>query len=82
MFFASDFNVKKTTKDNTGKRQYIENMVFPTLSFPSDHGITSTILIKQPTSNVVSNSNNNEKTAIENKSPIKLLRGDGDAEIK
>ena len=44
LFFASDFNVLSTTKDNTGERKYIENMVFPTLSFPSDHGITSTLL--------------------------------------
>ena len=38
-----------TTKDNTGSREYIENMVFPTLSFPSDHGITSTVLLENPT---------------------------------
>jgi hypothetical protein len=44
IFFASDFKVIHTHKDNTGKRKYIENMVFPTLSFPSDHGITSTVL--------------------------------------
>ena len=25
-------------KDNTGRGEYIENMVFPTLDFPSDHG--------------------------------------------
>ena len=37
-----------TAKDNTGRRQYIENMVFPTLSFPSDHGITSTVLLEGP----------------------------------
>lgn len=44
LFFASDFNVIETRKDNTGQRKYIDNMVFPTLDFPSDHGITSTIL--------------------------------------
>lgn len=44
LFFASDFNVLSTNKDNTGDRKYVENMVFPTLSFPSDHGITSTVL--------------------------------------
>jgi len=44
LFFDSDFTVVSTTKDNTGKRVYIEGMVFPTLTFPSDHGITSTIL--------------------------------------
>eukprot|EP01061_Rhynchopus_euleeides_P018229 TRINITY_DN30146_c0_g2_i4.p1 TRINITY_DN30146_c0_g2~~TRINITY_DN30146_c0_g2_i4.p1 ORF type:complete len:1794 (+),score=828.70 TRINITY_DN30146_c0_g2_i4:104-5485(+) len=44
MFFKKDFIVLKTTKDNTGKREYIEGMVFPTLQFPSDHGITATTL--------------------------------------
>ena len=46
VFFSSDFKVVTTTKDNTGDRNYIENMVFPTLAFPSDHGVTSTILIE------------------------------------
>ena len=49
LFFAADFTVMTTTKDNTGDRKYIENMVFPTLSFPSDHGITSTTLLENPT---------------------------------
>ena len=31
-------------QDNTGKRRYIEDMVFPTLQFPSDHGIVATTL--------------------------------------
>lgn len=44
LFFNADFTVLSTTKDNTGKKEYIENMVFPTLSFPSDHGITSTVI--------------------------------------
>jgi hypothetical protein len=48
VFFASDFSVVSTTKDNTGDRRYVENMVFPTLSFPSDHGITSTVLVEEP----------------------------------
>lgn len=47
VFFASDFTVVSTKKDNTGEMKYIENMVFPTLSFPSDHGVTSTILIEE-----------------------------------
>ena len=46
LFFDADFRVHSTTKDNTGHRKYIEDMVFPTLSFPSDHGITSTVLAK------------------------------------
>ena len=44
LFFTADYEVVSTTKDNTGNRKYIENMVFPTLTFPSDHGITSTVL--------------------------------------
>ena len=44
VFFAADFDVISTTKDNTGKKQYVEGMVFPTLTFPSDHGVTSTVL--------------------------------------
>jgi hypothetical protein len=44
VFFKEDYRVLQTTKDNTGEKKYIENMVFPTLSFPSDHGITSTVL--------------------------------------
>ena len=58
LFFDSDFTVLATGKDNTGERKYIENMVFPTLSFPSDHGVTSTILIEQPaaTSDIISDS--------------------------
>jgi len=44
LFFKNQFNVIVTHKDNTGKKKYVENMVFPTLFFPSDHGITSTLL--------------------------------------
>ena len=44
LFFDNDFRVVRTGKDNTGERKYIENMVFPTLSFPSDHCVTSTTL--------------------------------------
>ncbi len=46
LFFDADFQVVSTHKDNTGNKVYKENMVFPTLSFPSDHGITSTVLIE------------------------------------
>lgn len=44
LFKKQDFDVVKTWKDNTGERKYIENMAFPTLNFPSDHGILSTVL--------------------------------------
>ena len=56
LFFSADFNVMTTNKDNTGKREYVEDMVFPTLSFPSDHGVTSTILHK---AKAISNSKTN-----------------------
>ena len=44
VFFDADFKVVTTAKDNTGHHEYTEGMVFPTLDFPSDHGITSTVL--------------------------------------
>lgn len=44
LFYESDYVVSEVRKDNTGKRQYVENMVFPTLDFPSDHGVTSAVL--------------------------------------
>jgi len=44
IFPTDDFKVIKTWKDNTGKKMYIEDMAFPTLEFPSDHGLLSTIL--------------------------------------
>jgi hypothetical protein len=34
-------------KDNTGKKKYTEGMVFPTLAFPSDHGILGATLEHQ-----------------------------------
>ena len=34
----------ETTKDNTGDRKYVEGMVFPTLRFPSDHGVLRSVL--------------------------------------
>eukprot|EP01063_Lacrimia_lanifica_P032539 TRINITY_DN556_c0_g1_i1.p1 TRINITY_DN556_c0_g1~~TRINITY_DN556_c0_g1_i1.p1 ORF type:complete len:1825 (+),score=684.23 TRINITY_DN556_c0_g1_i1:58-5532(+) len=44
LFYKADFVAVSTAKDNTGERTYTEGMVFPTLKFPSDHGITSTRL--------------------------------------
>jgi hypothetical protein len=48
LFKNQDFAVVHTGKDNTGKKAYIEDMAFPTLNFPSDHGILSTVLEKTP----------------------------------
>jgi hypothetical protein len=44
LFGQNDFDVVQTWKDNTGKKEYIEDMAFPTLRFPSDHGILATVL--------------------------------------
>jgi hypothetical protein len=44
LFPKSAFDVVQTWKDNTGLRKYEEDMAFPTLQFPSDHGILATIL--------------------------------------
>jgi len=45
IFSDSEFSADSTTKDNTGEVKYIEEMVFPTLSFPSDHAVVSTTLL-------------------------------------
>jgi hypothetical protein len=39
LFYDEDFLTTFVEKDNTGKHHYVEGMVFPTLDFPSDHGI-------------------------------------------
>lgn len=44
IFNKKDFKVVQTWKDNTGERVYKEDMAFPTLQFPSDHGILTTII--------------------------------------
>mmetsp|Transcript_27488 Transcript_27488/g.33331 ORF Transcript_27488/g.33331 Transcript_27488/m.33331 type:complete len:581 (+) Transcript_27488:287-2029(+) len=44
LFGKKDFEIVHTWKDNTGEKKYIEDMAFPTLKFPSDHGILSTII--------------------------------------
>ena len=50
LFYESDYSVVEVMKDNTGKRKYVEGMVFPTLDFPSDHGVTSAVLRALPKS--------------------------------
>jgi hypothetical protein len=44
LFNKQHFRVKSTWKDNTGEQRYVENMAFPTLNFPSDHGLLATII--------------------------------------
>lgn len=46
LFSPTDYSVQRTWKDNTGHRKYVEGMVFPTLDFPSDHGVLSAVLSK------------------------------------
>lgn len=48
LFTKGKHEVVGTRKDNTGKGEYIEGMVFPTLQFPSDHGLLTTILRALP----------------------------------
>jgi hypothetical protein len=44
LFKKGSMETKSVSKDNTGRHSYIEEMVFPTLEFPSDHGILSASL--------------------------------------
>mmetsp|Transcript_33231 Transcript_33231/g.61191 ORF Transcript_33231/g.61191 Transcript_33231/m.61191 type:complete len:527 (+) Transcript_33231:78-1658(+) len=44
LFGKGDFTVRSTWKDNTGEKEYLEDTAFPTLTFPSDHGILATVL--------------------------------------
>ena len=44
MFAANQLKATSVFKDNTGKKKYTEDMVFPTLAFPSDHGILGATL--------------------------------------
>mmetsp|Transcript_13349 Transcript_13349/g.32435 ORF Transcript_13349/g.32435 Transcript_13349/m.32435 type:complete len:549 (-) Transcript_13349:292-1938(-) len=44
IFGAEQLSASETTKDNTGKKAYTEEMVFPTMHFPSDHAVVATLL--------------------------------------
>lgn len=44
LFPKKDFKVIRTWKDNTGEQKYSEGTAFPTLTFPSDHGILATVI--------------------------------------
>lgn len=46
LFYSTDYSASDTTRDNTGSNPpvYDNDMVFPTLSFPSDHGVVATTL--------------------------------------
>jgi hypothetical protein len=47
IFYPSHFAVADAARDNTGNRLFIPDMVFPTISFPSDHALVSASLIHQ-----------------------------------
>jgi hypothetical protein len=44
LFRSADFVKEVTIKDNTGRKEYDEDTPFPTLDFPSDHGVVATAL--------------------------------------
>lgn len=44
LFQRAKFDVIKCYRDNTGKREYIEDQFCPTMHFPSDHGVVSVVL--------------------------------------
>ena len=44
LYTPRDFELVDTGRDNTGERTYTEDMMFPTLKFPSDHGVTAATL--------------------------------------
>jgi len=41
LFYGDYFEPVSFSKDNTGRGEYIEEMLFPTLEFPSDHAVLS-----------------------------------------
>jgi len=41
LFSKAGLALLSAAKDNTGRRAYVDAMVFPTLDFPSDHGLVS-----------------------------------------
>jgi len=47
LFDKKTMSAGKWIKDNTGNKEYKENIVFPTLTFPSDHGVLSAVLNHQ-----------------------------------
>ena len=48
LFPKAGFEVLTAAKDNTGDKKYLEDHVFPSLAFPSDHGVVSVTLTHAP----------------------------------
>lgn len=44
LFGKTDFSVDRMWKDNTGEKKYLEGTAFPTMDFPSDHGILAAVI--------------------------------------
>ena len=44
LFPKASFTLDCALKDNTGKRTYLEGQIFPSLAFPSDHGVVACTL--------------------------------------
>lgn len=47
IFYPEHYSTVETGKDNTGTGKYIENTPFPTLTFPSDHGVLRATIIEE-----------------------------------
>ncbi len=46
LFRSNQLESSEEQRDNTGLREFREDMVFPTLNFPSDHAIVSCLCIR------------------------------------
>ena len=49
LFFGEQFEALNHVKDNTGRKEFVEDMVFPTFEFPSDHAVISVDLREKGT---------------------------------
>jgi hypothetical protein len=45
VLFTKHFTLGRVWRDNTGRAEYTEDMVFPTLEFPSDHAVVAVDLV-------------------------------------
>ena len=48
VFYSSQFDAAAIALDNTGDRHFVADMVFPTISFPSDHALVSSTFLLRP----------------------------------
>eukprot|EP00656_Telonema_subtile_P001057 TRINITY_DN10504_c0_g1_i1.p1 TRINITY_DN10504_c0_g1~~TRINITY_DN10504_c0_g1_i1.p1 ORF type:complete len:286 (+),score=85.09 TRINITY_DN10504_c0_g1_i1:124-981(+) len=52
LFYSDQLTHSRTLKDNTGKRTYQDGIFFPTMTFPSDHGLVETVLMPKQDSSL------------------------------